>query len=927
MTAQPVEANVVLTADNSQYNQAMDSSTQSTNQLGAAIDGLGQKINNLSKSAGRKLLGITAGDVAMITGATAAWASYEKQISRLQSQAAILTKTEAGQTKVLGDYTRAVNTLRSTFGTTTTEAAKLVETLSKVTNIQQSRGLTDLSKVFIEMSEATGESSEGLASSLTNLQRLMGTPINAQTTKKYADQFTYLAAQTQTSAQGLIDFTAQLAPIGRNIGLTQTQITGFATAFAKSGQDGFVAANAFSKFTSDINNSLTTGSSELAEYANIVGKTRQEFQKLAKDRPQEALTEIAEALGRMGPRAATELQRLGLGDPRTLRSLQAVLNQPGGIRESQTQARLGLASGAAAEGAAATDSITRSFERFREEIKQTAETMGSYFAPVAESFANGMDKFAKTMNNIVEGPLGQFLSMIMGLVAPLAGGAGMLALFAGALLKVASAFLIFKNSASRGVFEGFRGGAAMTRVGTGAEARYIAAGGEGAYLGPTGARLARGGTPGLPRSQQSTWMQRGLYNIGQPIGAGLSSVRDAMTEGYHRGREFADESYVRPTQGRPTGIFSYMAGGLSRGLEQFINPQFDQMRFEDETKRSKWLAQESPWSKLSQRMKLSGAMGDVGLAQTQMTKIGEEEEKLRKNALLTNEERTAREAHLKTIKTETQARLTAAQESETAARETITATKEQTEAVKSSAVGFRRLFEVGGKGLVAGAGGAMLGGARFAAGTLARSDLAMPATGALGMAAMSGLGIDSTALNMGAMGLMFGSPVMAAAGLGIGAVLDARSQAKNFAGIQAARAQALKAGMPEQMVPANLAAISEFKPYQTQEERNYWERLTHPGDIAGGIGRGLTSAYTFLTTGKAAYTEREKEATKAEDQNKALIGAMDQLSQAEGKKALGALDLNRPQDVQKLGQVITDLTPTMEKLGITTEDIISTFEG
>ena len=147
-------------------------------------------------------------------------------MSRLQAQSAVLTRTNTQQTAVMKDYTAAVKGLRTEYGTTTTEAAKLVETLSKVTNMRKTRDLQDLSKVFVEMSHATGESSEGLASSLTNLQRVMGTPINSKNARTYADQFTYLAAQTNTSAQGLIDFTAQLAPTARAMGMAPKQIDG-----------------------------------------------------------------------------------------------------------------------------------------------------------------------------------------------------------------------------------------------------------------------------------------------------------------------------------------------------------------------------------------------------------------------------------------------------------------------------------------------------------------------------------------------------------------------------------------------------------------------------------------------------------------------------------------------------------------------------
>jgi hypothetical protein len=345
MTSQPVEANVVLTADNSQYDAAMVSSSQSTSALGASLDSLGRKISSLSKTAGKTLIGISAADVATITGATAAWASYEKQMSRLQSQSAILTRTNDQQSRVMKDYTTAVKGLRTEYGTTTSEAAKLVEVLSKVTDMKQSRALTDLSKVFVDMSHATGESSEGLASSLTGLQKLMGSPINTANTRKYADMFTYLSAQTNTSASALVDFTATLAPIGNQMGFNQKQLAGFATAVTKSGQEGMAATTVFTKISTDISRSMTTGSSEIEKYARITGMTSREFKKL--EGPEQVL-QVMEALTKAGPKAINEMNRMGLDGPRTIRALSAITQQ-GGLRKQFGYAEEGYNSGAAKE--------------------------------------------------------------------------------------------------------------------------------------------------------------------------------------------------------------------------------------------------------------------------------------------------------------------------------------------------------------------------------------------------------------------------------------------------------------------------------------------------------------------------------------------------------------------------------------------------
>src|SRR5215510_2616052 len=309
MTAQPVEANVVLTANNSQYDQAMNTSAGATDNLGQSVDTLGRKISNLTKAAGKGLIGISAADVATITAATAAWSSYEKQVSTLNAQAAILTRSTTEQKRVMGDYEKSIKTLRSSYGATTSEAARLTQTLSKIVDVRQTRGLTDLSKVFMDMSHATGESADGLASSLTGLQKLMGKDISAKNTRDYADMFTYLSAQTNTTAQSLVDFTASIAPVGRQLGLNTEQLAGFSAGFAKAGQDGYAAANTFTKMAGDISYAMESGSPSIAAYANIIGKTSEQFRKMDKG---EALLEVFEAIQRDGKGAVQELNRLGL---------------------------------------------------------------------------------------------------------------------------------------------------------------------------------------------------------------------------------------------------------------------------------------------------------------------------------------------------------------------------------------------------------------------------------------------------------------------------------------------------------------------------------------------------------------------------------------------------------------------------------------
>lgn len=501
MAGEDINPNVVLTADTSQYDRSMQASAAQTDLLVSSLDKVGSTLDRLSKSAGKKLIGIAAADVAAITAATAAYAAYEKQMSSLQAQAAILGRTTETQTRNFATYERSVASLRQTFGTTVQEAAALTQQLSKVTDRTQS--IDRLSNTFVKMSNATGEATTGLATSVTNLQRVMGTP--QRDTAAYADQLTTLAAGANTSATALADFSSQLAPLGRMVGMSQTDITGIATAFTKAGQDGFQAANVFSKMVSDIAYATQTGSPELSKYSNLIGVTMEQFKDMSGT---EQVVKIFDQLNRLGPRAITELNQLGYDGMRTMRAITAMSNQSGGIGTSIQKARAAFGDGSVDRGSkAAMTGMYDEFQKMRSEIAMTAESVGATFAPAVTKMMEVVEKLTSGFRALMEGPFGSFIKGIAAVVAPVAAVSGTLLTMAATLTKVAAAALLVRGAVGVGFSNARQGGGLL-------ETR-----------GPLGMMANMGGTMAGPVNDRGrmirdrgSWVQRGGYNLGALAG-------------------------------------------------------------------------------------------------------------------------------------------------------------------------------------------------------------------------------------------------------------------------------------------------------------------------------------------------------------------------------------------------------------------------
>jgi TP901 family phage tail tape measure protein len=451
VSSQPVEANVVLTADNSQYDTSMQQSAASTDKLSHSVDSLGTKINNITKSAGRKFLGIGAADVAIITAATAAWASYEKQMSRLQAQAAVITRTRDGENKVMKEYTSSVENLRKQYGSTTTAAAELTQQISKLSD--QTRPIKDLAQTFEKMSMATGENATGLANSLLNLQKIMGTPQTQ--TKNYADQLTYLAAKSDTSATALAQFTSQIAPMGRAMGMSQTQVTGFSNMFIKAGQDGYSAATAFNKVTQDITTAVQTGNPDLHKYANLLGMTVGHFKNMS---GAEQVAGFLDHIAQLGPKAAMTLNQFGFDGIRMAKAITGTVQASGGAMNAIREAQIGYGSDATDKGSEAAHTMSDTFAKLRQDMQMTAEAFGKAFGPGVDLVLRQIERLASGFNNLMEGPLGKFLQLAAAVVVPITAAAGAMLLLAGTITKVAAAFALIKGSPGLGLMEGLRGG-------------------------------------------------------------------------------------------------------------------------------------------------------------------------------------------------------------------------------------------------------------------------------------------------------------------------------------------------------------------------------------------------------------------------------------------------------------------------------------
>jgi len=392
------ETEVVLSANVTPYEQGVNSAIGTTNKMLDSVVKLTTAIDGAFKSAGRTMQIGGAGMLASITAMGLAAGRLDQQMGQLQASMTMISKTQSEYSTRMQDYSKTVSNLRGEFGMTSREAIDLASQLNKLG--QSSRNVDQLAASFTKLGAISGESVTGLATAMTQLQRQMGTQ-GVKQTEVFNKTLAELSQTAGVSATGILQFSQSIAPVAKVAGMAQKEIMGVSTAFLKSGQDGFAAANAFNKMLTDITRSVEYGSPELSAYANLIGVSVDQFKNMPRV---ESITQIFEAINKQGPQAIKTLERFGLDGVRSLKAIQGVAGA-GGIRNAVATA-MGADAGVKFDASSekALDGLNDQLKKMAENGKMIAEAFGSGVAPA-------MSAIAKSINAVL-GPLTSLLQSL-----------------------------------------------------------------------------------------------------------------------------------------------------------------------------------------------------------------------------------------------------------------------------------------------------------------------------------------------------------------------------------------------------------------------------------------------------------------------------------------------------------------------------------
>lgn len=190
-----------------------------------------------------------------------------------------------------------------------------------------------------------------------------------------------LSQSSSANAGYIVDFTADLAGVGRQAGMSQQEIMGLASALDQNMQEEKTAATVFSQL-------ITKMYQDPAKFAAIAGIKVKEFSKLLKEDANKALLEFMQSMQNKGGFAdlAPMFESMNLDGTRAVGVLSAVATHLDQVKEAQNVANTAYANGTSIlqEFNTQNSSVQAKMDMAKKQFKEVSIALGQELLPVVQ---------------------------------------------------------------------------------------------------------------------------------------------------------------------------------------------------------------------------------------------------------------------------------------------------------------------------------------------------------------------------------------------------------------------------------------------------------------------------------------------------------------------------------------------------------------
>ena len=270
---------------------------------------------------------ITAGIGRVVSSAAQAGIAQERAFADVE-------RTAQGTTQSLNELKKSYTELSTTTTTSFADLSK-IGTLGAQMNIPTNK-LNDFTKAVAEFSTVTGMEVESASTAFGRFGEMMGklqesAPGKGDGYAVLANQIADLGAKSVATEPEIANMAVSIAAQGKSAGFTQNEILALSSTLSSLAIPKEWARGSLQRIFNSINSAAADGGEKMHTYAQAVGVTDAEFQKLWRDDPNKVFQGILQNLAGISDKVekAQAIKDLGFKNVRDVELLSRMSNSVG----------------------------------------------------------------------------------------------------------------------------------------------------------------------------------------------------------------------------------------------------------------------------------------------------------------------------------------------------------------------------------------------------------------------------------------------------------------------------------------------------------------------------------------------------------------------------------------------------------------------
>ena len=275
-----------------QTNQELKTAQSAWTAAGKALEDFSKKAEKVGKSAtqiGKSLTTtVTTPILGLATGAVKASVEFESAFAGVR-------KTVDASEAEFDELAGSIKQMSTEVAASTTDIASVVETAGQL-GIENSH-LMEFARTMIDLGNSTNMQADEAASQAARFANIMG--MSQSQFQNLGSTLVDLGNNYATTESEIMAMSLRLAGAGKQVGLSEAEILGFAAALSSVGIEAQMGGSAFSKALVKMEVAAATGGEALDDFAKVSGMTSAQFKNIWENDPAAAFQAFITGLSRM----------------------------------------------------------------------------------------------------------------------------------------------------------------------------------------------------------------------------------------------------------------------------------------------------------------------------------------------------------------------------------------------------------------------------------------------------------------------------------------------------------------------------------------------------------------------------------------------------------------------------------------------------